>query len=107
MDGCDCLRVRRLARQTPQKVRQEIRSEGSDRPLTTSILNLLYNAVIVGSVATTLAQKRILDKNRALVWQLLSDYRSLAWKKRTLESNPSIVIAIASLCPRPRPDVGL
>ena len=67
--------------------------------MTKSLLNLLYNTVVVGSVRTTTTQRDTLDKNRRIVWQLLSDRRSLAWKKRTLEANPALVILIASTCP--------
>ena len=98
MDNCDVI-VASFPKLSKRKVLTILTSEGSQRPVTKSLLNLLYNIVIVGSLPVSRLQKTFLDHHSDLVLDLLSSSKSLAWKKAALEANVKLVLHIAASCP--------
>ena len=99
MQGCDVEIVNKIRRLSPKKVSAYLRNESKTLFVTKSLLNLVYNAVVVGSIPVSRIQRQILDENSSIVWQLISTKRSIAWKKRLLVRNPNLVLTIAALCP--------
>ncbi len=82
-----------------RKIRQILHSESSRLEVTKSLLDLVYNIVVVGSVPVAPVQKEYLDKHSDLVWHLLHTSKSLSSKKTLLEANIPLVVAIAASCP--------
>ena len=99
MQGCDYKAIGLIRRTSTGRIGTLLKKEGPKRVLLKSLLNLLYNAIVVGSIPVSRIQKKILDDNREVVWQLLSHKTSLAWKKRLLIRHPDLVVTIAALCP--------
>jgi len=99
MEGCDVELVNKIRRLPPKKVSALLQNESKKLLLTKSLLNLVYNAVVVGSIPVSRIQRQILDENKSIVWQFLSPKSSLAWKKRLLVKNPNLALTIATLCP--------
>ena len=75
-----------------------LRNESRQFEVTKSLLNLLHNIVLVGSVTVSQEQKEVIDKHADLVWLLLSKSKSLKWKRRALADNIDLVVCISS-CP--------
>lgn len=98
MEGCAVGRVSEISQAPRRKVRRIIESESDLLEVTKSLLNILYNIIIVGSIPCTTTQRSFFDKNADLVLQLLSRARPLHWKKQALQENISLVINIAASC---------
>lgn len=99
MDGCSTDVISKIA-QTPRKsVPLILKGESVGLEVTKSLLNLLYNAVIVGSLPVSLTQKAFFDQHSDLVRSLLSTSKSFSLKKALLTEHPALVINIAGLCP--------
>lgn len=99
MDGCECQAVRKLPKLPVEKIKLIFKNESSPYVLTKSILNLLYNIIIVGSVSIGIHKRNIFDQNTELIWKLLSSKNSIHTKNKFLEKNPNFVKTIASICP--------
>jgi hypothetical protein len=99
MEGLDIDRICRIPQLSKPDIRKLLKAESTELEVTVSLLNLLHNIVRVGSVSVSRTQKDFLDKNSALVLQLLSKNRSISWKKSQLETNIPLVITIAGSCP--------
>lgn len=99
MNGCDVSAISRIAKTPRAQVSSILKSESSQNEVTKSLLNLLYNAVIVGSLPVSVTQKSFFDNNSLLVHNLLDNSKSIKVKKELLQKHPSLVINIASLCP--------
>ena len=99
MDGCATDTISKIAQNPRKSVPLILKGESAGLEVTKSLLNLLYNAVIVGSLSVSLTQKAFFDENAASVRSLLSTGKSLAWKKELLTGHPALVINIAALCP--------
>ena len=99
MEGCDCGLISRLLQVSRQDVRRLFKAESNQLELTKSLLNLLYNIVIVGSVPVSPTQKAFFDAHSNLVLSLTSKSKSLKWKKAKLEKNVALVLNIAAACP--------
>ncbi len=99
MDGILVDVISTFPRLPRQKVKAIIRDESKDLEVTKSVLNLLYNIVIIGSVPVSNTQRAYLDSRSELVRSLLSSAKSLKWKKQQLESNLALVVNIAASCP--------
>ncbi len=98
MDGCDAEIIKQIHRLPRAKVRQLLTKESSDLEVSKSLLNLLFNIVIVGSLPVTVTQKAFFDQHSDLVHELLGR-RSLKWKKAQLEKDIGLVLNIAASCP--------
>lgn len=99
MENCLSGELAALSRLSPSRVAVILESESRQLELTKSLLNLLFNIVKVESVEATGRQKEVLEKYEAVVWTLLAPSLSLAAKKRLLQQNIPLVIAIAESCP--------
>ena len=72
--------------------------------LTKSLVNLLWNIVRSQSVRPNKTTRQAIERNEAIVWQLLSDRPSLATKTRLLVDHLDLVYALSRSCPKlPRP----
>ena len=69
--------------------------------LTKSLVNLLWNIVRSKSIRPTKATRRAIERNEAIVWQLLGCSASLATKTRLLVEHPDLVYALSRSCPKP------
>lgn len=98
MEGCEVGRVSEISRVPRRRVRRIIESESDQLEVTKSLLNILYNIVIVGSIPPTITQRAFFNKHSELVLELVSKYRPLHWKKQALQENVSLVINIAASC---------
>ena len=94
---CDSKLIRHLANSSPQKVKRRLQQEKKTGHVVKGLLNILHNAVEVGSIPTTSYQRLLFDRNYRLVSKLLSLRTSIAEKKRLLEEYPKLAIAIARL----------
>ena len=98
MEGCAVGRVAEISRGPRQRVKRILDLESDQLEVTKSLVNILYNIVIVGSVPPTATQRTFFDKHSEIVFQLVSRSRALHWKKETLRDNISLVINIAASC---------
>ncbi len=98
MEGCDVQLISNILRIPRPKVRKLLQKESSELEVTKSLLNLLYNIVVIGSVPVSQTQKDYLDRHSDIVHDLLGN-RSLKWKKAALEKDPALVLNIAASCP--------
>ena len=99
LPGCDAELISQLPRLPRPKVRQIIKNESPEREVTKSLLNLLENIIRVGSVPVSQTQKAYFDKHSEVVLHLLGSRKSIAWKKKVLEEDISLVLNIAASCP--------
>ncbi len=99
MEGCAVDLVSRLLQVSRPDVRRMLKNESRQLELTKSLLNLLHNIVIVGSVPVSPTQKAFFDAHSNLVLSLTSKSKSLKWKKDQLEKNVALVLNIAASCP--------
>jgi hypothetical protein len=99
MEGCDSALISRLLQVSRADVRRLLKNESTQLELTKSLLNLLHNIVIVGSVPVSPIQKAFFDAHSNLVLLLTSKSKSLKWKKTKLEKNIALVLNIAAACP--------
>ncbi len=88
-----------LLQGTKRKARAVLNGESRELEVTKSLLNVLDNAVLVGSIPVSPVQKEYLDQHSAVVWQLLAKSGSLSAKKALLQANIPLVVAIAASCP--------
>lgn len=98
MDGCLVERLSMLAKSSPSQVKQILVGESANLEITKSILNLLHNIVVVGSVPVSTTQREFLDSNTKLVLDLLSRRKTLQSKRQILLKNPNLAIAISASC---------
>lgn len=98
MEGCSASRVAEISRVPKRQVKKILDSESDQLEVTKSLVNILYNIVIVGSIAPTSTQRAFFDKHSELVFQLVSKSRPLYWKKQELRENISLVLNIAASC---------
>jgi hypothetical protein len=99
MDGCATDIISQISQTPRAAVSLILKGETNNFQVTRSLLNLLHNAVIVGSLPVSHTQRQFFDSKADLVRQLLSNSKSLAWKKALLIGHPALVINIAALCP--------
>ena len=99
MDDFDLDLVTKIPNISRNEVLKLLHKESEQLPLTTSLLNLLHNIVIVGSVAVSESQKEYFDSHADLVLKLLNPKIDIFWKKRQLEKDISLVLNIATSCP--------
>lgn len=99
MEGCAVDTVSRIPRVPRGGVKGIIQSESKQLEVTKSLLNLLENAIVVGSIPVSATQRAFFDANTVLILNLLSKRKSLTWKKAALAKNIALVINIAALCP--------
>lgn len=98
MDGClESISV--FQKLSKRQVGAILLNESSQFEVTRSLLNLLHNIVLVGSVPASQEQKKIIDKHADLVWLLLSDSKSLKWKRKVFADNIDLVNCISASCP--------
>ena len=98
MEGCAVGRVADITRVPRRQVKRILDSESDQLEVTKSLVNILYNIVIVGSVPPTETQRAFFDKHSDIVFQLVSRSKALYWKKEALRENISLVINIAASC---------
>ena len=74
----------------------------SDRPrrfdLTKALVDVLYNLCVVESIETEETQKKVFEKYQDIIRKLLCKKVSLAAKKKLLQTNGALVIALAETC---------
>lgn len=98
MEGCEVGRVSEISRIPRRQVKRIIESESDQLEVTKSLLNILYNIVIVGSILPTVSQRAFFNKHSEIVLELVSRSRPLHWKKQVLQESISLVINIAASC---------
>ena len=98
MEGCVVGRVAEISRAPRRQVKRILDSESDQLEVTKSLVNILYNIVIVGSVPPSATQRAFFDKHADIVFQLVSRSRALHWKKEALRENISLVINISASC---------
>ena len=99
MEGCDVEIISQILRVARPQVKKILKGESNKYEITKSLLNLLHNIVVVGSLPVSKTQRAYFDSNAELVLQLLSSSKSLTWKKSVFETNTPIVLNIAASCP--------
>ena len=99
MEGVDKVALLEIAKAPVSEIKYIIQAEGPNLVVTKSLLNVLHNLILVGSIPVTTRKRAFFDQEAHLVAQLLSSSQSLAWKKRVLEANPSVALNIATSCP--------
>ena len=99
MEGCAVEVIRQIPKLSNYRVRSILQRETRQYKVTKSLLNLLYNIVIVGSVPTSVVQKVYFDQHSKLVWQLLSSSNTLRWKNEQFKKNIQFTKKVASTCP--------
>lgn len=98
MEGCVVERVAEISKVPRRQIKRIINSESDQLEVTKSLLNILYNIVIVGSIPPTTTQRAFFDNHSDLVFQLVSNSKALHWKKQALLENIPLVINIAASC---------
>ena len=99
MDGCAVDVISKFTKISRTKVHKFLKTESKSLEVTKSLLNLLYNIVVVGSLPVSKTQKVFFDQNSKIVLNLLGTTKSLRWKKQVLEDNIPLVLNIATSCP--------
>lgn len=99
MEGCLCEVLRQFHKLSDSEIKSVLSRESKDLEITKSLLNLIHNIVIIGSVSITKTQREFLDSNTILVLDLLSTRLSLKFKKALFLKHPSLTRYIAKLCP--------
>lgn len=99
MEGCDVDIISKIAKTPRAQVQRILKFESDHLEITRSLLNLLYNAVIVGSLPVSSTQKAYFDSNAEQVRHLIGTSKSIIWKKQELTENSALTINIAALCP--------
>ena len=100
MNGCNVDAVKQLLKASLSKVKRLLHLDiGHEYILTKSLLNLLHNSVVVGSIATSVPQKLYFRKKINLVKKLLSKRTSLEEKREILGTNVALTLCIVSTCP--------
>lgn len=99
MEGCDVAVVSQILRVARPQVKKILKGESDKYEITKSLLNLLYNIVVVGSLPVSKTQRAYFDSNAELILQLLSSAKTVTWKKGVFENNTALVLNIAASCP--------
>lgn len=100
MEGCNTALLAPLVDASSAAVRKVLSSEGSSYEVTKSLVNLLYNITIVGSIPSDSDTRQFLDRKAELVLDLVSPTKPLWWKQKQFLHNPALVRTIAKTCPR-------
>ena len=98
-NGCLCKVIAQFPKLPRATVEKALVEESSDREITKSLLNLLHNAVYVGSVPVSRTQQDFFESHKELVIDLLGSAKSLKWKRAALQANIPLVINIAASYP--------
>lgn len=99
MEGVDQQIISQLSQTPKGQVRGVIRGEDpANKEITTSLLNLLYNIRVVGSIPTSQWQRTCFNRCQKTVDYLISDDVSIEAKKKRLETSPGLVHQICSAC---------
>ena len=64
--------------------------------LTKALVNVLYNLCVIQSIETD--QKKVFEKHQSVIKTLLSSKTTLAAKKKLLQANLDLVLALAETC---------
>lgn len=99
MDGCATEIISTIRSLSRPQIRKLLQSETKELEVTKSLLNLLYNIIVVGSVPVSPTQKSFFDEHVDVTLHLLGKRSSLKSKKKLLEDNLEFVINIATSCP--------
>lgn len=98
MESCNVAALAPLAHASPKTIRDTLSSEAKFE-VTKSLVNLLYNIVVVGSVRVNDDTKSFIDRRVELVLALVSRSKPLWWKQQQLIHNPALVRTIVQACP--------
>ena len=101
MDGVDVETICLIGQLKKVQVKSLLESESRELEVTKSLLNLVHNLVVVGSLPVSQTLRLFLDEHAETVHQLLASTKSLKSKKALLIANIPLVINIASSCPFP------
>lgn len=93
--GVDVRIICVLAHTSKDSVPNIIKNESDEYEITKSIINILYNLRIVGSIPINKSQKRYLESEEKTVRFLLNTKNSLAKLQARLIANPKLVILIS------------
>lgn len=99
MEGVEKELIRKIARAPPKEAKRILEDESPQLEVTKSLLNILHNLVVVGSIPATRNKRAFFDDHADVVHDLLSPKKSLAWKKTVLLRDTSLLINIATACP--------
>lgn len=99
MEGCNVPILAQLANASASIIRSTLKSDDYTFEVTKSLVNVLYNLVIVGSIPADSYTKSFLDRKAQLVLALVSRSKPLWWKHQQLIHNPALVQVIAKSCP--------
>lgn len=95
--GVEVSAICKIAHSTPETVKRLLRADSGEFPVTKSIINILHNIRLVGSIPVTKAQKRYLNNQESVVAFLLNDSHSINKLRSKLVANPKLVIFIAGV----------
>ena len=88
-----------LAKLSPRRIFHILES---DRPrrydLTKALVDVLYNLCVLESIEAEVTQKKVFEKYQHVIRPLLSKKFSLGRKKKLLQANGALVIALAETC---------
>lgn len=93
----DIRSICQLAHTTKGNVRAILKSESKDFEITKSLLNILYNVRVIGSIPITKPQRRYLDSQEDDIQFLLNVKVPLPRLQSRLFANPKLTIFIAGI----------
>jgi hypothetical protein len=99
MEDFDREQVGLIAQASLAQVADILKAEPPTLPITKSLIQLLYNIVVVGSVPINDRRRAFFDRYTNQVLTLLSSGRSLERKKVVLVNHPELARNIAAGCP--------
>ena len=99
MDGKFAAELGALAKLSPRRIAHVLESDSPRRyDLTKALVDVLYNLCVVESIETEEKQKKIFEKFVDVIRKLLCKKISLAKKKKLLQANVPVVLALAETC---------
>ena len=88
-----------LAKLSPRRIHHLLESDSPRRyDLTKALVDVLFNLCVVESIETEEKQKNIFEKYVDIIRKLLSKKTSLSAKKKLLQANAPLVLALAETC---------
>jgi hypothetical protein len=100
MEGCLTASVKSLKKSTDQFIIEVLRAESRAFEITKSLLNILYNLCVVGSIRLSKRLKDLFRPFSEEVVRLLSEQLTLRIKQQILLQTPALCRLIAEACPK-------
>ena len=88
-----------LAKLSHRRIFHVLESESPRRyDLTKALVDVLYNLCVVCSIETDDDQKKVFERHLDIIRRLLSKKTSLSSKKKLLQANVPLILALAETC---------